>query len=112
MNAILLLALVFLAGMGCRKHSEAPSDSSPASASSAPAPKEAPNKASGGTTLDQTALLAQLTQAVRRYGVEQRRAPKSLEELVAQGYLPALPEAPAGKKFAISKNLEVYLTGR
>ncbi|PYI84468.1 MAG: hypothetical protein DME26_13230 [Verrucomicrobia bacterium] len=55
------------------------------------------------------AVLNELTQAVRKYGVEQRRVPKTLEELVAKGYLSRVPEAPAGKKFAINKDLQVYL---
>jgi hypothetical protein len=54
-------------------------------------------------------LLGELTQAVRKYGVEKRRVPKTLEELVASGYLSQIPQAPAGKKFAINKNLQVYL---
>ena len=56
-----------------------------------------------------TAVLAELTQVVRRYAAEQRRAPKTLEELVAAGYLSQVPEAPAGKRFAINQKLEVYL---
>ena len=55
------------------------------------------------------AILGQLTQAVRQYSVEQRRVPKSLDELVTGGYLARLPQAPTGKKFAIDKNLQVYL---
>jgi hypothetical protein len=55
------------------------------------------------------ALLGELTQAVRKYAVEQRRAPKALDELVAAGYLSQLPQPPAGKRFAISKTLQVYL---
>jgi competence protein ComGC len=53
--------------------------------------------------------LAGLTQKVRRYGMEQQRAPKSLDELVAAGYLKEVPQPPDNKKFAINKNLEVYL---
>ncbi len=53
--------------------------------------------------------LNELTQAVRKYAVEQRRAPGTLNELVTNGYLAAIPAAPAGKKFAINKNLQVYL---
>lgn len=56
-----------------------------------------------------TALLGELTQAVRKYGAERRRAPKSLEELAEQGYLETAPQAPPGKKFAINKKLQVYL---
>jgi hypothetical protein len=58
------------------------------------------------------AVLNELTQAVRKCAVEQRRAPKNLEELVANGYLSRVPPAPAGKKYAIDKNLHVYLTNQ
>ena len=54
-------------------------------------------------------VLKELTQVVRRFGAEQRRVPKSFEELVAHGYLSRVPPAPAGKRFAIDKNLQVYL---
>ena len=57
------------------------------------------------------ATLQELTQAVRKYSVEQRRTPKTLEELVTHGYLNQLPDPPAGRQFAISKNLQVVLTG-
>jgi hypothetical protein len=56
------------------------------------------------------AALGDLTQVVRKFSVEQRRAPTSLEELVANGYLSQVPQAPVGKRFAINKNLQVYLT--
>ena len=58
------------------------------------------------------ALLKELTQAVRKFSVEQRRVPKNLEELVANGYLPGVPSAPAGKQFAIDKSLQVTLVKR
>ena len=53
--------------------------------------------------------LAELTQAVRKYGAEKQRVPKDLNELVAARYLPGIPAAPAGKKYAINKQMEVYL---
>jgi len=55
------------------------------------------------------ATLAELTQTVRKYGAEKQRVPKDLNELVAAGYLPGVPAAPVGKKFAINKQMEVYL---
>ncbi len=58
------------------------------------------------------ATLKDLTQLVRKYSVEQRQTPKNLDELVAKGYLSQIPEAPAGKKFAIDKNLQVYVSDR
>jgi hypothetical protein len=56
--------------------------------------------------------LNELTQVLRKYAVEQRRAPATLSELVTNGYLAAIPTAPAGKKFAINKNLQVYLANQ
>src|SRR6188474_3142468 len=53
--------------------------------------------------------LAELTQVVRKYGAEKQRVPKDLNELVAAGYLPGVPAAPVGKKFAINQQMEVYL---
>jgi hypothetical protein len=54
-------------------------------------------------------MLEPLTQAVRKYGMEQRRRPATLEELVAAGYLREIPRAPAGRRFAIGRDLRVYL---
>jgi hypothetical protein len=82
-------------------------------------PATAPSAAASQTNAPATAatdeaqlaaVLGELTQAVRKFGVEQRRAPKTLEEVAAAGYLSRIPEAPSGKKFAISKELQVYLT--
>ena len=64
---------------------------------------------SGSTGAANPVEIDQLTQALRKYAVEQGRAPTTLDELVAKGYLAAIPSAPAGKKFAIDKNLRVYL---
>src|SRR2546421_12992256 len=55
------------------------------------------------------AILGELTQAVRKYSVERRSVPKTLEELVARGYLTRAPQAPAGKEFVINKELQVQL---
>jgi hypothetical protein len=117
---VLLLALL-AAAAGCGKPAspspkppepQAPAVAAPAEPSTESAPAEpAPPPAVMDEAQIATAI-AELTQAVRKYGVEQRRAPKSLDELVAQGYLSRVPEAPAGKKFAIDKNLAVYLADR
>ena len=95
MVARVLTALLMLLLVGCGKSSP------PASASTG--------------VMDQAQIdsaLNELTQAVRKCAVEQRRAPASLDELVTNGYLPAIPSAPAGKKFAINKNLQVYLANQ
>jgi hypothetical protein len=74
------------------------------SAESTPAATVVP---AGATQI--AAQLAELTQAVRKYGVEKRRVPKSLEELVAGGYLNQVPQAPPGKRFEIDQKLQVQL---
>jgi hypothetical protein len=43
--------------------------------------------------------LVQVQQAVRQFQAAEARLPKDLEELIKEGYLPALPELPAGLKF-------------
>ena len=58
------------------------------------------------------ATIAELTQAVRKFAVEQRQAPQTMDELVAKGYLERIPAAPPGKKFTIDKNLQVRLANR
>jgi len=70
-----------------------------------------PPGAEAVSTVDQVStVLTELTQLVRKYSVEQRKAPKSLDELVAKGYLDSVPQAPNGKRFAINKDLQVYLS--
>ncbi len=54
-----------------------------------------------GQEQDLTAILSELTQAVRKYSADQRAVPRSLNELVSAGYLKQVPAAPAGKTFAI-----------
>ena len=62
---------------------------------------------------DASAQLAQLTQLLRRFGMERRRVPQSLNELVAAGYLAVLPSAPTGKKFIIDgKQMQVTLENK
>ena len=71
--------------------------------------------ATAGAAIDAAtaeAKAAELTQIVRKYAAEKQRAPKSFDEIVAAGYLPSVPEAPAGKTFAIDKNLQVYLANK
>ncbi len=55
-------------------------------------------------------VLAELTQALRKFSVEQRRVPASLNELVAAGYIKNMPQPPPGKTFGIDpKNLQVIV---
>ncbi len=75
-----------------------------------PAPPQAGDSPSSQKELADT--LGELTQAVRKYAADNQTRPKSLQELVAHGYLPKIPSAPPGKKFAINQMLQVYLTNQ
>jgi hypothetical protein len=116
-----LLICLLAAWVGCGKTPPATPPSPTPTAAPAEATAEPPgsspeqNAAKPAPPTDEAqiaAVLGELTQAVRRYAVEQRRAPKTLDELVAQGYLDRVPEAPAGKRFAIGNKLEVYLADK
>jgi hypothetical protein len=56
---------------------------------------------------DPAATLSALTQAVRKFSIEKRRAPATVEELAAAGYVQAVPPAPAGKTFMVNTKLMV-----
>jgi hypothetical protein len=72
-----------------------------------------PNPAVAPAGGDMSVVLAQLTQAVRRYGAEKQKVPASLNEVLGAGYVQGTPQAPAGKKFAIDpKRLEVMLVNQ
>jgi competence protein ComGC len=59
------------------------------------------------------AALAELTQALRKYSFEHQRVPKTVDEMVAAGYLKNMPQAPQGKKFAIdAKTVQIVLVNR
>jgi hypothetical protein len=80
-------------------------------------PVSAPNisSASAGANgaADETAkTVARLTQALRKYSAEHQRVPKSLNELVAEGYLSEMPAAPPGKAFTFDEQLRVTVTDR
>jgi len=94
----LALGLVTLMLIACDKKTPAPS-----SQTRVAAPPTATAESDPSKTLDR------LTQAVRKYAAETRSEPKSLNDLVAAGYLSELPEAPAGKKYVIDGNLRVQL---
>ena len=114
------MACVLACWVGCGKQpaaSPSATEPPPAQAASSPTtPRPEPAAAAAATApadpTQTTALLGELTQAVRKYSVEQRRVPKDLEELSAQGYLRQVPSAPSGKKFVITKNLQVQLVNR
>ena len=92
---------VLFVGIGCSKNS------SPATTNSAGANAGSPSATSEASLAN---VLAELTQAVRKFSVEQRRVPASLNDLVAAGYIKNLPQPPVGKTFGIdSKNLQVLV---
>jgi hypothetical protein len=80
---------------------------------SPPAPAASPstNGAPGASAqTDLTSTLAELTQALRKFSVERRQVPASLNDLVAAGYIQNMPQPPPGKTFGIdSKNLQVIV---
>jgi len=80
-----------------------------------PAPVNAPRVVplAVAESADASTQLAQLTQVLRRYGMERQRVPQSLNELITAGYLTMLPPAPAGKQFSIdTKRMQVVLANR
>jgi hypothetical protein len=91
MPALALLTCLFAAfWVGCGK---------PSSNSAPPGSSEA----------EIAATLGELTQVLRKFSAEKQRVPKSMDELIAPGYLTQLPPAPPGKKFAITEKVEVIL---
>lgn len=89
--------------MACSKEPGATQEDTP------PPPDPNARLTSGAENTVASANAAQLTQVVRKYAAEKQRAPKDIQEVVSAGYLDSLPSAPPGKRFAIDKNLQVYL---
>jgi len=90
-----LLCSLSLLASGCGKKT-----GTPQGVAATPVPAEA----------EREAVLRELTQALRKYSIEHKQAPKTFHELVAAGYVQHLPEAPPGKKFEIdSKTMQVVL---
>lgn len=73
------------------------------------AASDADGSAGSLSEADLATILEMLTQAVRRYGVEQQRVPANLEELVDRGYLTRVPAAPRGRRYVIDRQLRVQL---
>ncbi len=57
--------------------------------------------------------LNELQEAVYQYAQDRKQKPRSLDEVIAARYLPAMPVAPKGKKFVMNtENLEVKLVAQ
>jgi hypothetical protein len=104
MRTALLLCALLVAGCGKKSDASASAESAPPEKAVSSETVNAP-----AAEVDLSKTLNRLTQAVRRYAAEMRTAPKSLDELVAAGYLPEIPGAPPGKKFVIDDQLRVTL---
>ena len=61
---------------------------------------------------EMTVVLDQLTQALRKYSVENRKIPASFGEVVGAGYVQGMPAPPVGKQFVIDRKLVRVVLGR
>ena len=79
-----------------------------------PAPiQTAPQLTVANPAIDPAAMLGPLTQALREYSAEKQRVPPSFSDVVAAGYMQAMPSPPPGKKFSINpKRVEVILVNQ
>jgi hypothetical protein len=88
-------------------------ETNPDSLTPPPITPEAIPATSEASGLNSATVLESLTQSVRKYTVERRHLPKTLDEVVRAGYIPSLPAAPQGKKFALDlKSVRVILVDR
>ncbi len=87
-----------------------PENQAPAADTDAPTAPAAGNAAPATPTVpdgpaiaeaDVSAILEEMTQALRKFSFEKKRLPGSIDELVTAGYLGAKPTAPGGKLFTI-----------
>jgi len=60
-----------------------------------------------GVSAEVQTTLTQLTDAARKYNLEKRQPPMSLQDVVAAGYLKEIPAAPPGKRFVLNPRLVV-----
>lgn len=118
------LAVVLLAAPGCKKKSDAAASGSGVSSPSAPAAESAANGSDSkrptmATQGDSAAAkasydnpnLATLTRGVRRWVAANRQVPASFEDFTAKSGINA-PPPPAGKKYALSKEMRVILVDK
>ena len=108
MKIVLSLGLSVML-VGCGKPAAPAPESTPSSTFKVTVPVDT-NGATQPITMsepDISATLTRLTQTLRRFAAENRRVPKSLDELVSAGYLPELPTPPGGKRFVFDEELRV-----
>ena len=92
--------------------SQANPSSQAADGAAVPAPAGTANPTEVTNPADVQGTLGLLTDAVRKYCVEQRKVPSTIEEVIAAGYIRNAPAPPPGKKFAINSRREVILANR
>lgn len=80
---------------GCGQKTEAPGPATGAAATPGATTDVASSEA------DTEAVLRELTQAVRKYSIENKRLPNTFDEIVAAGYVKPVPQPPPGRKFEI-----------
>lgn len=100
-NKLLVTGVGVLLLAGCGKESSGPGTGG-GMATQGAAPELTPAEAEVATEL------ATLTRELKRHVVSTKKRPNSFEEFVAEAKV-TVPPAPAGKKFALSKELRVVL---
>jgi hypothetical protein len=116
--AMALAALLFA---GCGKKSESPAPAPATQPAVEPAPADQTSAMDSNTApalvqpvqADMGPVLDRLTQVLRKYCFENKRLPATFDEVVAAGYVKDMPQAPAGKKFAIDpKKVQIILVNQ
>ena len=111
MNFMLVATVtsLLMVATGCGKKPPAEQTAKPADVTAATTAAATPNPAPVLNAVvipeaaagDNSQVLGALTQALRKYAVENKRMPKTFSEIVSAGYVRNLPAPPSGKKFEI-----------
>lgn len=102
MSVALAASGLWLLGVGCEKEAKPP-------APGAGLVTQGNSTEAANTYAD--ASLAELTRELRRWIVKTKQRPASFEDFAAKAQI-QVPPAPAGKKYAISKEMRVVLVDR
>jgi predicted small lipoprotein YifL len=117
MKRLTIISGLALLLAGCGRKAQSPPPLQPEAHASAPeaapvaineTPREPPPLPAAA---DLDAELAQMTRELRKWIVRNQRPPKSFEEFAASASF-QVPAAPAGKKFALSKQMRVVVVNR